>query len=66
MNKQHPVTYLNQNGLTHNPSARFDLNHMNGYKEDGRSYAITDMNGVTYDDSISFSFPDALSGERGC
>ena len=23
--------YQNQNGLTYNPSARFDLNHMNGY-----------------------------------
>ena len=43
--------YQNQNGLTYNPSARFDLNHMNGYHENDCGYSLNDMNGLTYMDA---------------
>lgn len=57
----HP-NYQDQNGLTYEPSAHFDLNHMNGYSEKGRTYSLTDTNGLTYVDSAHFSYPQNIQG----
>ena len=52
--------YQNQNGLTYDPSARFDLNHMNGYHENDCGYSLNDMNGLTYVDAVHFSYPQHM------
>ena len=52
--------YQNQNGLTYDPSARFDLNHMNGYHENDCGYSLNDMNWLTYMDAVHFSYPQHM------
>lgn len=57
--------YQNQNGLTYDPSAHFDLNHMNGYHENDCGYSLNDMNGLTYVDEVQFAYPGDVQLEGG-
>lgn len=51
------TSYQNQNGLTYDSSAKFDLNHMNGLFEKDQTYSLIDMNGFTFVNSVQFSYP---------